>query len=121
MASEADLVQLVANYEQLARGVVEADKAQGLDMWAIVTIVLGAGIVACITWLFDLASKQREQEAWRKNVNEEMRELKAESTATHDAVIVLQTDVAHLTDDVSEIKSDQKSILERLAELISRP
>ena len=120
MPSETEFLKLVADYDQLARGVVEAD-ATGMDLDRIAAVVTGAGIIACFTWLFDLASKQREQEAWRKNVNQEMRDLKAESTATHDAVIVLQTDVSHLTDDVGEIKVDQKNILERLAELISRP
>jgi len=120
MPSETEFLKLVADYDELARGVAAAD-ATGLDLSSIAAVVTGASILGCLGWLFDLASKQREQEAWRKNVNQEMRALKAESTATHDAVIVLQTDVSHLTADVGEIKEDQKSILERLAELISRP
>lgn len=120
MPSDTEFLKLVADYDELARGVA-AEGSNGMDVYRIATMVVGAAIVGCFTWLFDLASKQREQEAWRKNVNQEMRDLKAESTATHDAVIVLQTDVGHLTDDVGEIKLDQKSILERLAELISRP
>ena len=119
MPSDTQFLKLVADYDELARGV--AADTNGMDIASIAAMVTGAGIIGCFTWLFDLASKQREQEAWRKNVNQEMQELKAESTVTHDAVIVLQTDVAHLTDDVGEIKQDQKSILERLAELISRP
>jgi uncharacterized protein with ATP-grasp and redox domains len=120
MPSETEFLKLVADYDELARGVA-AEGANGLDIDRVAAMVAGAGIIGCFAWLFDLASKQREQEAWRKIVNQEMRELKVESTATHDAVIVLQTDVSHLTDDVGEIKLDQKSILERLAELISRP
>ena len=120
MPSDVELLKLVADYDELARGVA-VEGANGLDVYKIITMVVGASILACFGWLFDLASKQREQEAWRKNVNQEMRELKVESTATHDAVIVLQTDVGHLTEDVGEIKTDQKTILERLAKLINRP
>ena len=121
MASDADFQRLVADYDELARGALEASPPQGLDIWSIATIVIGAGIVACATWLLGVAAKQRELEAWRRNVNEEMRELKAESKLTHDAVTVLQEGVRHLTDDVCEIKDDQKSILRSIAELISRP
>lgn len=120
MPSDTEFLKLVADYDELARGVVAAE-TNGMDLSNIAAMVTGAGIIGCFTWLFDLASKQREQEAWRKNVNQEMRELKEESKLTHDAVVVLQGNMEHLTDDVDEIKKDQKIILSSLTELISRP
>ena len=92
-----------------------------VNAWRVVTTVTAGGVIAVVRWMLGIASKQREQEAWRKNVDAQLEKGDVKISATHDAVLVMQANVDHLTEGLGEIKADQKTILERLAKLISRP
>ena len=107
----------------------------GLDIWRILAVVTAGltttGIVGGGRWLLGLHAKQREQDVWRGNVDEKLRNVSSESTGTHEAVLVLANDVKHLTTDVTAFKAEiqegqktiqdgQKTILERFTELLSR-
>lgn len=97
----------------------------GFDWWhavsAVAAFLSGSGLLAGGRWVFRMESKQHEHETWRRSVDSQLQKGDAEISATHDAVIVLQTNVETLTGVLDEVKDGQKSVLERLAELISRP
>lgn len=89
-------------------------------LWRVVTAATVAGVLTSARFLVGLKSSQRELESWRSGVNKKLEAGDAEISATHDAVIRLQENVEYLKGDVDEIKTDQKSILKTLAELLSR-
>ena len=95
------------------------------DLWRIITTVVttftAGGVLAVVRWMLGIASKQREQDSWRKNVDSQLAKGDAEISDTHDAVIELKTNVEFLKDGLGEVRADQKSILKKLTELISRP
>ena len=92
-----------------------------MGLWRVVTSAAAAGVVAVAAWLVGLASRQREMQSWRKGVDEHIKKCEAATTGTHDAVLIMQTNVEHLTADVEEIKKGQGTILDRLADLLRRP
>ena len=92
-----------------------------VDAWRVVTTVTAGGVIAVVRWMLGIASKQRELDSWRTNVDAQLQKGDVKISETHDAVLVLKTNVGYLTEGLGEIKDDQKTILERLAKLISRP
>lgn len=89
-----------------------------VNIWRVVTTVTAGGVLAVVRWMLGIASKQRELDAWRTNVNAQLEKGDLKISATHEAVISLQSNVQHLTEGLGEIKADQKSILEKLIDLV---
>ena len=91
-----------------------------VNVWRVVTTVTAGGVLALVRFMMGLASKQREQDAWRTNVDAQLEKGDIKISKTHEVVIVLQNNVEHLTEGLGEIKADQKSILDKLTDLVSR-
>lgn len=91
-----------------------------VNIWRVVTTITAGGVLAVLRWMLGIASKQRELDAWRTNVDNQLEKGETKISATHDAVLILKTNVENLTGDVGEIKDGQKDILGKLTDLVSR-
>jgi len=87
-------------------------------MWKGLTSLSVIGLVGGFRWANRISSKQQSVEEWREGVDAQLQKGDKTIAETHDAVIVLQTQMEGMTKNVEEIKKDQKTILERLTALI---
>ena len=85
-----------------------------IDWWKAATTVVGAAVLAAGRWLLGINARTRRLEDRMGQVDAQLEAGDGEIRSTHDAVLVLQTQMEGVREDVGEIKDGQKDILTEL-------
>jgi len=89
-------------------------------MWKGLTSLSVISLAGGFRWAYRINSRQQSVEEWRKGVDAKLKKDDHTISETHDAVIVLRTKMEGLTAGVAEIKDTNKTILEKLTELVGK-
>ena len=110
---------------QLSGIEAQVDDATEVTFWRVVGGAATAAVAGTVAWLRKTPARLRglEQrmsigEEWQERTEDRLESCAVESRKTHDAVLVLETQMKGVREDIGEVKDGQSQIL---AELRSRP
>ena len=80
-----------------------ADAGGEVDVWKVLTTVIAGTALAAARWLFGIQGRTRSLEERMDRVDKQLEAGATKIQATHDAVLVLQTQMDGVPEDVRKI------------------